>query len=587
MNLFGLGLGLSIVIIIVITIVVMAILINLIYRVAKPSLAVVRTGMGGMKVVTSGGLICIPGLHSYKMFDLCMRTIEKKNDVIKTKPAVEVCVSWTAQVTPKTVDTEKIRDADGKIIDTKALSTHESLKKAITFFSDRDGVEIIADVCLTLDGGVREVVATLTPEEVLRDKTSFAAAVKDSVEGELERMGLELISLNIQNVTDPEGSSYYKNLEVETQQKLRIEAENKKAQAEQEIANKRAETNQSIAEKTSETTRIAEQAKLDAELAIAERTRDVEVKKSAMKAEQEQARVKAEYASQLQQQEQEKALAAQIGNVEVEKQAQAKRVAESEGAVAVETQRQLQLKSAQEKEVMVTQAEAQKARLIVNTEAEKEQIRIKAEADKTKKAVDAEAVAIQREKEAEGQANAEVKKAEGESLAIERKANANAKAVELEAEARAKATKLAGEAQAVSTSAVGKAEGDAILAKGTAEAEAEKLLAEARNSNDKVNFEIQKLQIIADRDKFIAIETAKVMAGVGSNAKFITFGDGKDGNGGNNGGMLSTLAQIPRLLEQLNIVNTAITDDGLTVPESLKPYADLLKKDTTLKTDTE
>ncbi|HJK89930.1 MAG TPA: SPFH domain-containing protein, partial [Polyangiaceae bacterium LLY-WYZ-15_(1-7)] len=57
----------------------------------------------------------------------------------------------------------------------------------------------------TLEGNLRGVLAGLTPEEVNRDKEAFAAKLTDEAGHDLEKIGLVLDTLNIQNVSDEVG----------------------------------------------------------------------------------------------------------------------------------------------------------------------------------------------------------------------------------------------------------------------------------------------------------------------------------------------------------------------------------------------
>ena len=59
-------------------------------------------------------------------------------------------------------------------------------------------------------GTVRDVVASMTPEEVLANKEAFKTEVEKNVVDEMDKMGLELVSLNIQDVSDNNG--YYENI---------------------------------------------------------------------------------------------------------------------------------------------------------------------------------------------------------------------------------------------------------------------------------------------------------------------------------------------------------------------------------------
>jgi flotillin len=54
-------------------------------------------------------------------------------------------------------------------------------------------------------GQLRDVVAQLTIEELINDRNSFLSKISDSVESELAKIGLELINVNITDITDESG----------------------------------------------------------------------------------------------------------------------------------------------------------------------------------------------------------------------------------------------------------------------------------------------------------------------------------------------------------------------------------------------
>lgn len=120
-----------------------------------------------------------------------MLTVPADQDEIMTKTAVPIIVDWTAQIRP----------------DRRAQA---QLETAIISFKERGKDGIIDDVRLTLMGAVRDVVASMTPEKVLADKEVFKKNVQESVEDEMNKMGLELVSLNIQDITDRNG--YFDNI---------------------------------------------------------------------------------------------------------------------------------------------------------------------------------------------------------------------------------------------------------------------------------------------------------------------------------------------------------------------------------------
>jgi len=57
----------------------------------------------------------------------------------------------------------------------------------------------------TLEGNLRGVLSTLTPEEVNQDREKFAGALVHEADHDLARLGLELTTLMIQHVSDDKG----------------------------------------------------------------------------------------------------------------------------------------------------------------------------------------------------------------------------------------------------------------------------------------------------------------------------------------------------------------------------------------------
>lgn len=234
-------------------IVAVAIFCCLIYKVADIDKALIVTGGKEPKIKVSGGSFVIPIFRKAQYFDLCMLTVTADRDEVKTKTSVPIVIDWTAQIRP---DTENM----------------DNLKKAIISFKERGQEGIINDVRLTLTGAVRDIVASMTPEEVLRDKVAFADNVKRIVSDEMVNMGMELVSLNIQDITDNNG--YYDNIAALDMEDKRREAENKKAVVDQAVRTQKAESE-----------KVASQNELDSELAVAAKQRDNNLKIAEFKAE--------------------------------------------------------------------------------------------------------------------------------------------------------------------------------------------------------------------------------------------------------------------------------------------------------------
>ena len=79
------------------------------------------------------------------------------------------------------------------------------LNNAIERFLGKPRQEIMAIAKETLEGNLRGVLAQLTPEEVNQDKARFAHTLLEEAEHDLNRMGLVLDTLKIQNITDDVG----------------------------------------------------------------------------------------------------------------------------------------------------------------------------------------------------------------------------------------------------------------------------------------------------------------------------------------------------------------------------------------------
>ncbi len=178
------GIGLAVVIALII-------FMMCIYKVADVDKALIITGGKEPVIKVSGGAFVIPIFRKASYFDLCMLTVPADSDEIKTATAVPVICDWTAQIRPCVSDPKKLRIA-------------------IMSFKERGNDGIIDDVKLTLMGAVRDVVASMTPEQILRDKEGFKKQIQSGVSDELDNMGLELVSLNIQDVSD--SNNYFDNI---------------------------------------------------------------------------------------------------------------------------------------------------------------------------------------------------------------------------------------------------------------------------------------------------------------------------------------------------------------------------------------
>ena len=90
-------------------------------------------------------------------------------------------------------------DAIGNV---KISSDPNRVSNAIERFLGRGNEEIGRVARETLEGHLRGVLATLTPEEVNEDRLKFADSLTHESEEDFRKLGLQLDTLKIQNVTD-------------------------------------------------------------------------------------------------------------------------------------------------------------------------------------------------------------------------------------------------------------------------------------------------------------------------------------------------------------------------------------------------
>jgi flotillin len=139
------------------------------------------------------------------------------------------------------------------VANVKVSSKTGPLANAIERFLGYSREQIMAVARETLEGNLRGVLSTLTPEEVNQDREKFAGALVHEADHDLARLGLELDTLKIQHVSDDKGylDSIGRRQTAELLKTSRIaEAENHALSAENSAANL---MNQEIAKVEAET----------------------------------------------------------------------------------------------------------------------------------------------------------------------------------------------------------------------------------------------------------------------------------------------------------------------------------------------
>jgi flotillin len=176
----------------------------------------------GYRIIKGGRALRIPLLETVDSMDLTNMPIEVGVQGAYSKGGIPVNVHGIANI--------------------KIAGEQPVLDNAIERFLGVDRGRIMAIAKDTLEGNLRGVLATLTPEELNEDKIKFAQSLLAEAEDDLRRLGLELDTLKIQDVSDDVNylDSIGRKQSAEVQKKALIaEARAKAESAVQSAANRR------------------------------------------------------------------------------------------------------------------------------------------------------------------------------------------------------------------------------------------------------------------------------------------------------------------------------------------------------------
>src|SRR5918997_57061 len=479
MNDFSVLIIVGVVAVIVISLLVVLMLISKNYIKVSPNQAAVisgrtrRLGDGttvGYRQVRGGATLVIPFLEKVEYLDLNVITVPLATSRAYTSQGVPVSVKAVANV--------KIKGDD------------ESLRAAAERFLGMPQEQFHGLIFQTLEGHLRAILGTLTVEEINNDRQSFAQKLTTEAAGDLEKMGIGLDSLTIQEISDDEG--YLDALGKKRTAEVRRDAE---------IGEDEATRDSKI--KASLAMQEGEKVRLESEALIAASTRPTGVQRAQYTAEILREKAKSDQAGPL-----------------ADAKARQEVVAEEVRIERIRTQEQI---AVQEQEVLRKEKELE-ATVVKKAEAERRAAVLRAQGEQ-------EAAILA----AEGRKRAVIATAEAESEKLQREGRGRASAVEAEGLAEAERIKALGLAEAEKIQAQGLAEAKAIEARGLAEAAAIKEKAAAwREFNDSA-----RLQTILEKLPSIIESSAPVFAAVseplGKIDKIVMIDSGGNGNGNGNG----------------------------------------------------
>jgi flotillin len=357
----------------------------------------------GYRLVRGGAALRLPLLEKVDYLSLNVITIPLEIRRAYTLKGVPVSVKAVANV--------KIRSDD------------ISLQAAAERFLGMSPQELQKVIFQTLEGHLRAILGTLTVEEINNDRQSFAQKLTSEAALDLERMGIGVDVLTIQEISDEEGY-------LDALGKRRTAEVKRDAQIGEAEATRDSKINASRAMQE------GEKVKLESEANIAYAQRELEVKKAQFQAEVETERARADQAGPLSSAKARQAVVAE--EVRIEK-------IRTEERISVEEQ-EVKRKERELEATVIKPADAERTAAVLRAEAAKQAAIL----------------------EAEGRKAALIAIAEAEQERLRQEGLGRASAIEAEGKAEAAKIEATGVAQAKAIEAQGLAEANAILKKAEA-----------------------------------------------------------------------------------------------------------------------
>ncbi len=354
------------------------------YVKAPPDKAFIISGLR-RKVIVGRASVRIPFLERLDKLSLKVMSVD-----VKTGTAVP------------TNDYINVR-VDG-IVKIKVPNDEQMIERAAQNFLNQTEDYIIAQVKDVLEGNMREIIGQLTLPTMVQDRKSFGEKVQENAVPDLEKLGLEIVSFNIQSFEDENG--VIENLGIDNISKIRKDASIAKANAEKDVVIAQATANKE-----------ANDAEVESQRIIAEKQNELAIKKAQLKAESDRQKAEADMAYDIQTEERRKDKETKI--------AEANLIREQK---QIEIQKaKLDAEQKQKADVALYQRQKEAEAKLFEETRQAEAIRIKAEQE-------ANAIKLK------AQAEAEAKKAVGiaEAEAIKAKGLAEAEAIDKKAEAMKK-----------------------------------------------------------------------------------------------------------------------------------------------------
>ena len=351
------------------------------YVKSPPDTAYIISGFRKPRILIGKAGIRIPFLERLDKLSLKMFSVDvKTTDFVPNAEYINVKVDATVKI--------------------RIGQSEEMMTLASKFFLNEKEDMIIRRVQDTLEGNMREIVGQMRLEEMVTDRKAFGERVQENAIPDLQKMGLEMISFNVQSFSDQ--NNVIEDLGIDNISQIKKGAAVAKAQADRDIAIAQAQA-----------AKEANDAKVQSEMEIAEKQTSLAIRQAELKQQSDVKKAEADAAYAIQEQEQRRSIEVSSANADI---ARAERTAE--------------LKA---KEVEVTK-QILDAEIRAKADAQRYAAEQEAEAELFRRTKEAEAKMIERQREAEGIRAV----GEAEAEAIRLKALAEAEGIDKKAEAMKK-----------------------------------------------------------------------------------------------------------------------------------------------------
>ena len=247
------------------------------YVKAPPDTAIIISGLRkNPRVLIGKAGIRIPFLERIDRLLLKQITIDiKTDDFIPTKDFINIQVDAVAKVRVGTDDA--------------------NIALAMTNFLNKKASDIVTDLQDSFQGNLREIIGTMSLKEICNDRNKFGNEVQQSASVDMQKLGIEIISCNIQNITDRSG--LIEDMGMDNTSKIKKEAAIAKAESDRDIAVAQAEADKQ-----------ANDARVKAQTEIAQRNNELAIRQAELKIASDVKKAEADAAYAIQEQEDRKSV---------------------------------------------------------------------------------------------------------------------------------------------------------------------------------------------------------------------------------------------------------------------------------------